>query len=665
MKRVALVGSPNAGKTTVFNALCGARQHTGNYAGVTVEKKTGRLVASDQIEILDLPGTYSLNAQSADEAIAAEIILGSATGEPKPDLLLVTLDASNLKRSLYLASQAAEGGSPMCGVLTMQDVARRRGIEVDVIKLEKQLGFKVVEVTRANSKEISNLTSQIVQAVLKPERKPVRAKLKKTPSTIDERYRQIDTILRHATTRTEPKSRLTQVVDSVLTHRFYGFFIFIFVVGIVFYSIYAGAEPLMRGIEDALKFVGTHAQNLVAGYPITASLIGDGIFAGVGSVLVFIPQIAILFFFIALLEESGYLARTAYLMDRLLGWTGLNGRAFIPLLSSFACAIPGIMAARVMPSDRARAATILIAPLMSCSARLRVYVLFVSAFIQPRYGAMWATVALFGMHMIGVVVALPLAWLLNRKILRTAPSPFILELPEYRMPHWRNVARRVWDAVWGFLMRVGTIIFAISILIWALAYFPHSKVSERAAIADYASEHQLGANARKRLLNEGPTSLDSTRATELNTAIRGRYLKDSLLGRFGTAIEPVFRPLGFDWKMSVAIVAAFPAREVFVTTLGIIFSIDDEEDSDKADKRLAAKLIEARTPQGKPVYDVLTAISAMIFFALCAQCMSTLAAIRRELASTGWAVAVFFTMTGLAYIIAFAVYQTGRLFMPA
>ncbi|GAB4439025.1 MAG: ferrous iron transporter B [Turneriella sp.] len=652
--RVALVGNPNAGKTTVFNALCGARQKTGNYAGVTVEKKTGRLRGHEHIEIIDLPGTYSLKPKSADEEITERVLTGHAGRERVPDLNIVVLDAGNLKRSLYLALQLKEIGQPTLAVLTMRDIAARRGYLIDIGALEKGLGMPVVEVTMATKAHIEALTDAIVASRSQPSKaKPAKA------ASVEQIYAAIDKILRKAVQKTEVTNSLTRKIDALLTHRVFGLMAFCLIIGSMFFSIYAGAQPVMDAIDNGMKSLGQMARTELGAYPITSSLIADGVIAGAGSVFVFLPQIMILFLFIALLEETGYLARAAFLMDKLLGWSGLNGRAFIPLLSSFACAVPGILSARVMPTDRARMATILIAPLMSCSARLPVYVLFIGAFIEPRFGALWAAVALFGMHLVGIAVAMPLAWLLNRKVLKTGTSPFILEMPEYHLPHWPNVRRRVYDAAKDFLQRVGGVIFALSIVIWALAYFPHSQKTADAEYVRFAKTKSLEID-QVLLLANGSASGEQSKAmkAELDSSLRAAYLRDSILGRFGRAVEPVFRPLGFDWKISVGILAAFPAREVFISTLGIIYSVTDAEDDPTA---LGKKLSGEKRADGTPVYSALLAVTIMVFFALCAQCMSTLATIRRELMSTRWAVIVFFTLTGLAYLAGLLVWQVGNL----
>ncbi|MBV6492273.1 MAG: Fe(2+) transporter FeoB [Turneriella sp.] len=671
--KIALAGNPNAGKTTVFNALCGARQRTGNFAGVTVEKKSGTLKEHSEIEILDVPGTYSLKAKSTDETIAANVLTGNYAGETKPDIVLVIIDASNLKRSLYLVGQLQELGVPMLGAVTMTDIAARRGLTLDIQKLEHALGFPLCEVTKATGDQIAALTQKIVTSASSKTisqssirrnhaKKATRPRFTNDANEMEVRYRTIDAILKKVIIKAlRPPTSITARIDRVLTHRLFGLFAFTVIIGSVFFSIYAGAQPMMDGIDGTMKMFGGWVRSGLSSYPVTASLIADGMIAGAGSVIVFLPQIMILFFFISVLEETGYMARAAFMVDKLLGWTGLNGRSFIPLLSSFACAIPGILSARAMPNGRARMATILVAPLMSCSARLPVYVLFIGAFIEPRAGALWAAVALFGMHLVGIVVALPLAYLLNRKVLKAGEGTFMLELPEYRLPHWPNVFRRVYDAGSDFIKTVGTIVFALSVVIWALVYFPHSEKTYNKELSTFAQSLQLNSASLTKILNkEKPTEKEEAIKTDFNNALRAAYLRDSLMGRFGRTIEPIFEPLGFDWKISVAVLSAFPAREVFVSTLGIIFSVTDAEDNPT---QLGTKLVNEKKSDGTPAYSILVAISIMVFFALCAQCMSTLATIRRELMSTRWAVTVFVVLTTLAYLASLGVYQIGRLFV--
>jgi len=433
-------------------------------------------------------------------------------------------------------------------------------------------------------------------------------------------------------------------IDRLLIHRFFGLAIFAAVMYLMFQGIYTWAGPFMDGIEASFGWLGGLSEGWLAGMPMLQSLIADGLIGGVGSVVIFLPQILILFVFVAFLEDSGYLARAAFLMDKLIAWTGLNGRSFIPMLSGFACAVPAIMAARVMPDPKARMATILITPLMSCSARLPVYVLLIGAFIEPELGAGWAAFTLFAMHGLGLLVALPIAWFLNRSLLKTPATPFVLEMPPYRMPKWRNVLFRSAQAGKNFLAKAGAIILACSIVIWALSYFPRPDAVRENIEARYQQQTAASVEAQAEL----------TRRME--NEIAGAYLEQSILGRMGKAVQPLFAPLGFDWKISVGILGAFPAREVIIATLGIVYNVGE---ADESSPNLRTKLQEERGSDGRPVFTPLVAIALMVFFALCSQCMSTLAVIRRELNSWGWTLFVFAYMTVLAYLFGLGVYQIG------
>jgi ferrous iron transport protein B len=423
---------------------------------------------------------------------------------------------------------------------------------------------------------------------------------------------------------------------------------------IMFQSIYTWASPLMNLIDEFFKYLTTLISNSRLFSPLIESLINDGIIAGVGSVIVFLPQIAILFLFIAILEDTGYLARASFLMDKLLSWTGLNGRSFIPLISSFACAVPGIMATRVINDDKVRKTTIMIAPLMSCSARLPVYVLFIGTFIEPKYGAFIAGLCLFAMHSIGLVVAFFVSLLMNKKILKTPSIPFIMELPEYHIPSFRNIYFRVSEAIKNFLKRAGTIIFALSIIIWGFSYFPRNE--ELAEKHIQPLKQQLEEIKRNTPIPEREIKIQLLEK-EIENELGSFYLSNSYLGKMGKFVEPIFRPLGFDWKLSIGILSAFPAREVIISTLGIIYNVGE---ADEESESLRSKLINEKHPDGSPVYTPITAISLMIFFALCAQCMSTLAIIKKELGSWKYPVYVFLYMTGLAYIFSFIFYQTSK-----
>ncbi|HJP82755.1 MAG TPA: ferrous iron transport protein B, partial [Fimbriimonadaceae bacterium] len=446
----------------------------------------------------------------------------------------------------------------------------------------------------------------------------------------------------------QPKRPMSDRIDAVLTNRVWGFLIFLGIMYLVFQSIYSFASPVMDSIEGMFGALGNWISPKLAASPVLQSMIVDGLIAGVGGMLVFLPQILILFFFIAVLEGTGYLARAAFMMDRLLGWCGLNGRAFIPLLSSFACAIPGIMAARVMPDPKARLATILVAPLMSCSARLPVYLLLIGTFVEPKYGAVWAGIALFAMHMVGLLISIPIVWVLNRKLLRANRLPFLLELPPYQWPKWKDVGLAMYFRGKVFVKTAGTIIVLMSLLIWAASYFPRSDVASDAAYFT-SRQTQLGK---------------VTQGTEFESArekyVAERQLEGSYLGRFGKTLEPAFIPAGFDWRITTSILSAFPAREVVIPSMGIIFSLGKDVDESSGDLRTAIK--EATWPDGRPLMTLWTAIGLMVFFALCCQCNATLAAIKRETNSWKWPLFVFCYMSTLAYLSAVVIHQVGRLF---
>lgn len=692
---LALVGNPNTGKTTVFNALCGARQKVGNYPGVTVEKKMGvATIGGTAVDVVDLPGLYSLNPLSPDELVATRAILAHVNGLPEPDVLVFVLDATNLKRNLYLYSQLAETGRPIVVVATMTDLMEAEGVHVDFDKLANDLDVPVVSLTANTPNALDRVKATLEQALASPpvpkldlafdattqqaldqlqrdfpkiSRFEASALLfqsqqvhnasdaiaEATVAAVDHaqtileagselspaalasfRYQWAERVVQAVETRQGIAQTFSRKLDRVLTHRVFGLLIFAAVMFLVFQSIYTWAVPFMDLIDWGIAALSSSVSGLLVNYPLWQSIVVDGMIAGVGSVVVFVPQIVILFMFVTILEDSGYLARAAFLMDKLLSWTGLNGRAFIPMLSSFACAVPGIMAARVMPDPKARMATILVAPLMSCSARLPIYILMISAFIEPRFGPAWAAVALFGMHAVGLVVALPIAWVLNRGILKTPEMPFILELPSYRIPKWFNVFFRSYEAGKKFVLRAGTVIFAFSIVIWALSYFPRPQ--------------QLETTLRD--------SHKHMTAEELDHEIAAAYLEQSYLGRAGKSIQPVFAPLGFDWKITVGILGAFPAREVILSTLGIIYQIGEaDEESDD----LKSRMIAEQWPDGRTVFTPLVAVVLMIFFALCSQCMSTLITVQRELNSWKWAAFLFVYMTTLAYLAALGVYQGG------
>lgn len=614
---VALVGNPNSGKTSLFNALTGAYQKVGNYPGVTVEKVSGTLKVGDrEAECVDLPGLYSLTALSEDERVGVDAL----TGPERPDVVVYVADSTQLERGLYLLAQLLALGIPTVVAVTMSDLLAKSNGRIDCDLLAQRLGVPVVATVGHRGVGLDALRRALAEASGTPPTEGLPA------DEPDARYAWAETLARdvvHVPKSSSVKA-VTDRIDRILIHRVAGLGVFFGVMYLVFQAIYTVAAPIMDAIDAGVGWLKGFVGGFLGGVPLLQSAVVDGLIAGVGSVLVFLPQIAILFLFIAFLEGTGYLARAAFLMDRLLGWCGLSGRAFIPLLSSFACAIPGIMAARVMPDQRSRLATILVAPLMSCSARLPVYVLLIGAFIEPQFGAAWAGFSLFAMHLVGLVVAVPVAWVLNKGALKGKRLPFVLELPSYQWPKWRDVVLTVWGRIGVFLRTAGTIIVVMSVVIWALGTFPKTD-------PDPSLSPQKQAEAQ---------------------------LANSALGRFGKAIEPVFVPAGFDWRLATAILSAFPAREVVVPSMGIMFSLGGEVDETSGDLRDALRV--ATWPDGRPLMTPWVAVGLMVFFALCCQCMATLATIRRETGSWKWPAIVFGYMTALAYLSAVAIHALGK-----
>lgn len=703
---VAVVGNPNTGKTTLFNALTGLSQRVGNFPGVTVERKVGQLTLSNAgaIDLLDLPGTYSLSAKSPDELIAVEALMGLLKNESAIQAVLVVLDASNLRRSLYVVSQLLEIDLPLVVALNMLDVAKARGIVIDAPALSEHLGVPVIPIQankRVGLDELKEALSRVVEKGLVPSHKSVlpqswwadaeqlarkyegvstglalrvlidnqnafashvverfgdkfaedlhalRAQVNADDALanreIELRYRRIGEILDDVLRDPEPL-RVTRSdrLDRFLTHPLWGSLAFAVIMAFVFQSIFSWAVPLMDGIDALFGVVGGWATGSLPEGALQ-SMVVDGVIAGVGGVVIFLPQICILFLFIAILEDCGYMARAALLMDRLLTPCGLSGKSFIPLLSSFACAIPGVMATRTIDDSKDRIATMLVAPLMSCSARLPVYAIFIGAFIPDRDvlgGIGLQGLTLFALYCVGILVAIPVAWILKKTLLRGQPTPFLLELPSYKIPDVGTVGMRIYQSGRHFIERAGTLILAATIVMWALAYFPRSET----IAAHYEAE-------RERLAGASEEVLDDLRAKEA-----GEMLQQSFLGRMGHAIEPVVEPLGWDWRIGMAALASFPAREVIVAVLGTIYSLG-EVDEESASLRDA--LQSATWSDGRKVFNIPVALSIMVFFALCAQCVSTLAVIQRETGAWRWPVLTFVYMTVLAYIGAFVTYRLG------
>ncbi len=651
---IALAGNPNAGKTTLFNSLTGLNQKVANYPGVTVERKEGVWNLGDaSATLIDLPGLYSLDATSLDEQIARDVITGKVDGVARPDVIVSVVDATNLERNLYLATQLFEYGVPVVIALTMIDVFEKRKHEIDVEKLSAHLGVPVVPVNSKADRGKSELAEAVAEAGADG-RTRVPAYIANGDSAdgdnakIFARYNFISTAVQESVRHNDTREhRISEKIDRVLTHKFFGLAILVLILLTVFQAIFSWATLPMDLLEQGFGALGDGVRGLLP-EGILADLIVDGIIAGVGGVLVFLPQILLLFLFISILEDTGYLARAAFLLDKLMSRVGLHGKAFLPLMSSFACAIPAIMATRTIENRRDRFATILIAPFMSCSARLPVYTLMIGAFFagQTVFGFIsLGAILMLAMYGLGITVALIVAFILKRTLLKAPPPPFIMELPPYRMPSIRTVLQNMLTRAWLFVKRAGTVILAISIILWALMYFPRATAPTEST----PMETELSAST-------GTDRGDP--AVELPLP-EGEQLRNSFAGRLGRVIEPVIQPLGFDWKIGVALIASFAAREVLVSTLSIIYNVG--KDQNEESETLISAIRNARDDSGRIVWTPLTALTLMVFFVLAMQCMSTVAIVRRETNSWSWTLFMVGYMTVLAYVASFLTYQGGRL----
>ena len=686
---VALLGNPNTGKSTLFTALAGIPTRVGNYPGVTVEEKRGRFSrAGKQIELIDLPGIYSLVPRSPDEQVAMAVLEGRQEGSPSIDCLVVLADATSLERNCYLVSQALALDLPVVVALTLVDLAADRGITIDHAELAARLGCPVIPVIAPEREGLDELADAIAQAT---HRSPPPAPAVQlgdiedpqghSPAAVEAmaRYRWIEQILDGVVTRSARAGwSLEERIDAVLTHRVAGTIVFVAVMLTVFTSIFWAAAPIMDLFSGAVDGVAAFLDERLPEGAIR-SLLVDGVVAGVGGVVVFLPQIALLFLFVAVLEGCGYLARAAYLMDRLLVGVGLSGRSFIPLLSSFACAIPGIMATRTIENRRDRLLTILVAPLMSCSARLPVYVLLTAAFVPntPVAGLSWLrlpAVVLASMYALGVVVAAAVAGILSQTIFRGPSQPFLMELPGWRWPQPMVVLERVREACWSFLSSAGTLIVAVSIVVWALASYPYNAASIEADITEHKAQLSAQLDAFATSDDEASRGLQKQLTEELalletdeglDAARRGAASRQSFLGQAGRLIEPVVRPLGWDWRIGCAAIASFPAREVVLGTLGVIYNLGEVDPGEEEGSNMLIRRMRAATWDGtqRPVFTLPVALSIMVFFALCAQCASTLVVIGKETGSWVWPVVTFSYMTGLAWLGALLTYQLGTLLL--
>ncbi len=781
---VAVCGNPNCGKTTIFNAITGLRQKVANYPGVTVEKTTGQFQLKDDPNVytlIDIPGSYSLSAFSPDEYVAVQALLGELDKSAAPDLIVNIIDVTNLDRALYLLFQVMQIGKPVVVGLNMMDLAEKRGLTIDIPRLEKELGgVPVVPLIGSRGKGIEELKAAIALQASVPhvphrdfyhpligltadkmihqmqnghvtraeylrvlfdingpaEKAFIKEHGEKGKILLDDGRKSLigefgsltiaetQSLTQRAAQVTEnsvqakrstSRSR-SEKIDKYLLHPVLGPIILMLIMGFIFQSIFSWAEPIMNGIDALFGALAGWVGSSMAEGPLQ-SLLVDGIIGGVGSVLIFLPQIIILFLFIAFLEDSGYMPRVAFLVDRAFSWCGLSGKSFIPLLSSFACAVPGIMATRVIEDRKLRIITILVAPLMTCSARLPVYAIMIAAFIPYTIllGFLNSHGVVLGMlYLLGLIVAVLVSLILKRTVLKTQRGTFMMEMPSYKVPTLQSILVRVFNRAKSFVLRAGTVILAITILIWALSYYPRSgdtstdyqsKIASiesstaqqvamidaeisRVALSPEQREASLFASARFALVESSeeltavrdelyqlrPDQLAAIELTHFRRTVElasieqvaslendraGAHLRNSYLGRMGRTVEPLFAPLGWDWKITMATLASFPAREVIIATLGTIYNLGsgvDEGSSSLVQKMRDAKW-EDGAKAGLPVFSPAVALSIMVFFALCCQCGATVVTIKQETGAWRYAIGVFIYMTVLAYFAAMLVYQ--------
>jgi ferrous iron transport protein B len=682
----ALVGNPNCGKSTLFNALTGLKQKVGNYPGVTVEKKVGTIYSQhgQPMTVIDLPGAYSLAARSPDEAVTRDVLLGRRADTPQPDRILCILDATNLERNLYLLHQILDLGRPVIVVLNMMDLAAAAGLNLRVGRLEQELGVPVIPCEAVNGKGLVELRLAMsrpelslarhawdVPAAIAPAVADLQASLTandgKSPliaraealllltdqdsmrvagskplstrtteilhgwqtrwsgegtdwagTLVNSRYDAIGQIAAEVVLQagnTGPST--SDKIDAVVTHPVWGWLVLGGIMAMLFLSIFTLAEYPMNLIDGQLAAVADWVKASMPAGDLR-DLITDGAIAGVGGVLVFLPQILILFFFIGLLESTGYMARAAFIMDRLMSRVGLNGKSFIPLLSSYACAIPGIMATRTIEDSKDRLVTILVAPLMSCSARLPVYLLMIAALVPGEsVPVLTKTGIMLLMYALGTVGAFGFAWLFKRTLLKGEPPLMIMELPPYRLPGAKDVALHMAERGWIFVRRAGTVILGISIVLWFLSAYPKAP----------------------------------------ETATPTEQLAQSFAGRAGHTLEPAIKPLGFDWQIGIGLITSFAAREVFVSTMGVVFNAQSDDEEDTTPLRQA--MLQARWPDGRALFTPLVCFTLMVFYVFAMQCISTIAVVKRETNSWRWPLFQIGYMTGTAWILCFIVYQTG------
>jgi len=693
--RIALIGNPNSGKTSLFNQLTGLNQKVGNFPGVTVDRKSGwaQLTATRRAEIVDLPGTYSLYPKSLDERVITDLLYDPSSTS-YPDFVVVTVDASNLRRSLLLFSQLADLGLPAILALNMTDLAERHGVHIDLGALEAELGVPVVPLNARSGSGVAALKIVMAERLAAP---PVRfwrpdsavqplvqrlrahfqlhsdylalhyaqqadylaflsaedrayvqglvqeyafdGTAQQASETIG-RYARINEILLETVTvtRTEQREPVSNRIDRVLTHRIGGYLIFLAVLFLLFQAIFAWAQYPMDLIDQGIGALSGWLQNTLPPGPLTR-LLTEGVLAGLGGVLIFIPQIALLFAFLAVLEETGYMARVTFLMDKLMRPFGLSGKSVVPLISGLACAVPAIMGARTIESWKDRMITIFVTPLMSCSARIPVYTVLVALVVPDVHvGGLFNLrgVVLMGLYLLGLFSALGSAWLLKVLLKARERSYFIMEFPVYKWPRWKNVALTIYQKVQAFVWQAGQVIVAISVLLWGLAsYGPGQRQAE--------AETQARREA----------AVHHWTPVELSRQVASARLENSYAGSFGHALEPAIRPLGFDWKIGIALLTSFAAREVFVGTMSTIYSVGQDADLGTVQQKLRAE----KGLDGQPFFTPARAFSLLVFYVFAMQCMSTLAVTYRETKSWRWPAAQLVYMTGLAYVASVFIWQ--------
>lgn len=694
--KIALVGNPNCGKTSLFNALTGLRQKVANYPGVTVDKKTGycHLNENTIAEIVDLPGTYSLYPRSMDEYVAFDVLL-NPENESYPDLIIVLADASNLKRNLLFCSQIIDLKIPVVIALNMLDVAKEQGLFIQIKKLSEQLGVKIIPINARKSEGVDELKKQIVQQHQVDKNYFIDCRSLQ-PTVIDEikkstkiksdyaalltahhyinifcldaqakeqtkkmllanqfnssklqgeetllRYEKINDIIHDCVKTANANEEWHESpLDKVLTHPLWGYLIFLVLMYIMFQFIFTVAQIPMDYIDSGVRMLNEYLKNNLPDNTLT-SLLTDGILAGLGGIVIFIPQIMLLFAMITLLEDSGYMSRVSFMMDKLMQKVGMNGRSVVPLMSGMACAVPAIMSARTIENKRDRLITILVTPLMSCSARLPVYILLVGMAVPQKsfYGIIsLQALAMLALYMLGFVTALLVAVVLTAVMKKKERSYFIMELPIYRMPRWSNVLITMWEKAKIFTLNAGKIILAIAVVLWFLASFG-------------PSEKMAKVNADKEI----ELKLHPENKATIDNAFQSKKLENSYAGHLGKFIEPAIKPLGYDWKIGIALITSFAAREVFVGTMSTLYSVGNDDSNNKT---LQQKMMsEKHSDTGLPVFSIAAVFSLLIFYAFAMQCMSTVAVVYRESGSWKWAAIQIVYMTALAYASSWAVYH--------